>query len=189
MTRSSTILSILSLLAALAFAGWFAGLVFFIRDAERLAPIEPLQKLDAIVVLTGGSNRLDAGFDLLAKGFGKKLFISGVSRGLDVKQLLKLWKDEPQDNLDCCVVLGFDADNTIGNAVETAVWLRQENFRAVYLVTASYHIRRALLEFSHAAPDVRVIPFPVAAGKTPLNLAAREYMKYLFVHLFYSVIP
>ncbi len=173
----------------LAIAGWLTGLVFFMRDAATLTPVEPLQKLDAIVVLTGGSNRLDAGFELLDKGFGEKLFISGVSRGLDVRQLLKLWKEEPQSNLDCCVVLGFEADDTIGNATETAAWLSQENFSSIYLVTANYHIRRAMLEFHSAAPDLHIIPFPVVPGKTAFNLVMREYTKYLLMHLFYSVIP
>jgi uncharacterized SAM-binding protein YcdF (DUF218 family) len=186
-------------MVTLAIAGWFAGLVWFIQSANSLTPVQPLQKLDAIVVLTGGSNRLDTGFDLLEKGFGKKLFISGVYRGLEVRQLLKLWKDESQGNLDCCVALGFEADDTLGNAVETVNWLRQENFHSIYLVTANYHIKRALLEFNSTAPDLRIIPFPVVPEKIELNtwwrdattrnLVMREYAKYLAVYLFHSVLP
>ena len=153
----------------------------------------PIQKLDAIVVLTGGSNRLDAGFNLLEQGFGKKLFISGVYHGLDVKMLLKRWKAEPQSSLDCCVVLGFEADNTAGNAVETAEWLHKEGFHSIYLVTADYHIRRALLEFARLAPDVVITPFPVVPDKFDLAnwwkdpvtaiLLMHEYMKYTATYI------
>ena len=144
---------------------------------------KPVQKLDAIVVLTGGSNRLDAGFNLLEQGFGKKLFISGVGRGLDVKHLLKRWKAEPQSQLDCCVVLGFEADNTVGNAVETAEWLHKEGFHSIYLVTANYHIRRALLEFGRLAPDVVITPFPVIPDRSDMSLIMREYTKYIAAYI------
>lgn len=184
----------LILIAVLAVACWLAGLFIFVRDTAAFIPQETTQKRDAIVVLTGGSNRLDVGFDLLQKGAGKKLFISGVYRGLEVKQLLKRWKDEPQNNLDCCVVLGFEAENTASNAIETIGWLRRENFRSIYLVTANYHIQRALLEFQALAPDLDIAPFPVVPDKMDMklwwkepvtrNLIAREYTKYLAVYAF-----
>jgi len=179
----------LSLLAVLALAAWFMGLSYFVRNASNLPPAGPFQKLDAIVVLTGGSNRLDVGFDLLERGYGKKLFISGVYRGTDVKQLLKHWKSEPQSNLDCCVVLGFAADNTAGNAIETAEWLKKEGFHSLYLVTSNYHIMRALLEFNEIAPGLNITPYPVVPDKIVINkwwqdsntrsLVLREYLKYI----------
>ena len=196
MKRNGIIIAFIGLLAALAVIGWLAGLAAFVRSAAALPPQEPLQKLDAIVVLTGGSNRLEAGFDLLEKGSGKKLFISGVYRGIEVRKLLKRWKDEPQSSLDCCVVLGFAADNTVGNAAETVDWLRKENFRSFYLVTANYHIKRALLEFLSIAPDLDITPFPVAPDKIDLNLwwqdpatrnlILREYMKYVAAYMLHG---
>ncbi|MBI3441237.1 MAG: YdcF family protein [Proteobacteria bacterium] len=198
MTRRRLILPCLGLIAALAVVGWFAGLCSFIQSAAVLQLPAQLQKLDAIVVLTGGSNRVDAGFDLLEKGLGKKLFISGVYRGIEVKNLLKRWKAEPQSNLDCCVVLGFEADNTAGNAIETVNWLRKENFHSVYLVTANYHIKRAMLEFDALAPDLHIVPFPVIPDRTDLsiwwkdsvtrNLVLREYLKYIAVYCRYEVL-
>ena len=176
-----------------AFAGWLAGLMAFVGDVADLPTPTATQKLDAIVVLTGGSNRLDAGFNLLEQGFGKKLFISGVYHGLDVKHLLKRWKSEPQSSLDCCVVLGFEADSTSGNAVETAEWLHKEGFHSLYLVTANYHIRRALLEFGRLAPDLVITPFPVIPDKFDVSnwwkdpatgmLVIHEYTKYIIASL------
>lgn len=170
---------IVSIACILALIGWLAGLFAFINDIDSMPPPRPAQKLDAIVVLTGGSNRLDAGFNLLEQGFGKKLFISGVGHGLDVKRLLKRWKDEPQSNLDCCVILGFEALDTSGNALETAEWLHQQGFHSIYLVTANYHIRRALLEFGRLAPDVVITPYPVVPDKSDMPLIMREYTKYI----------
>jgi uncharacterized SAM-binding protein YcdF (DUF218 family) len=193
MKSKGIIFACIGLLVALAVTGWCVGLSSFVQSAAALHPAEPLQKRDAIVVLTGGSNRLDAGFDLLEKGFGKKLFISGVYRGTEIKKLLKHWKDEPQSNLDCCVVLGFEADNTAGNAVETIDWLRRQNYTSLYLVTANYHLKRALLEFNRIAPNLDIAPFPVAPDhldlnlwwQSPLtrNLVLREYMKYIAAYL------
>ena len=172
-----------SIAIILALAGWLAGLSAFVNDMASMPIPKPLQKLDAIVVLTGGSNRIDAGFNLLEHGFGKKLFISGVYKGLDVNRLLKRWKAEPQSKLDCCVVLGFEADNTVGNAVETAEWLHKEGFHSIYLVTANYHIRRALLEFRRLAPDVAITPYPVVPDKYENFLIMREYAKYIAAYI------
>ena len=167
----------------LVLGSWLMGLSAFVTDMTSMSTPLPGQKLDAVVVLTGGSNRLDSGYNLLNHGFGKKLFISGVGHGLDVKKLLKRWKAEPQSNLDCCVELGFEADNTSGNAVETAEWLHKESFHAIYLVTANYHIRRAQLEFNRLAPDVVITPYPVVPDKYDNLLIMREYTKYIVAYV------
>ena len=43
-------------------------------------------------------------------------------------------------------MLGREADNTHGNARETAGWMRGEGYRSLRLVTSWYHMRRSLLE-------------------------------------------
>ncbi len=163
-----------AVLLALVLLG--TGFLSFIDTVAAMPqPQPPMKKLDAIVVLTGGSNRIDTGFRLLQEGYGKKLFISGVYHGLDVKQLLKRWKAAPQKSLDCCVVLGFKASNTTGNAIETAAWLHKQNFHSIYLVTADYHMQRALLEFHHFVPGVAITPFPIV----PDNFNVRDWWKSL----------
>jgi len=115
---------------------------------------------DAIVVLTGGSDRLGVALDLLSADKGRKLFVSGVYRGVDVRQLLDLSQHAPED-LSCCVVLGYEADNTRGNAIETAAWMKEQGFTSLRLVTATYHMPRSLLEFRRTMPDILIIPHPV----------------------------
>jgi uncharacterized SAM-binding protein YcdF (DUF218 family) len=166
---------------------WLAGLGWF--TATLLAGVaDPDTPTDAIVVLTGGSQRIEGGLKLLADGKAKKLFISGVYQGVDTAEMLRLSRATPQW-VACCVVLGHAADNTVGNALETALWLRHEGYRSIRLVTANYHMRRALLEFRRVVPDVEIIPHPVVpdgarwdpwwAWRGPVYLVVVEYTKYL----------
>ena len=138
---------------------WGAGLLWF----ANLLPtkvMDPESRTGAIVVLTGGSDRLTAALDLLAANKADKLFVSGVYRGIDVRQLLDLFQQSPQD-LSCCVVLGYEADNTRGNAVETADWIAAEGITSLRLVTATYHMPRSLLEFRRRMPAVEIVPHPI----------------------------
>lgn len=166
---------------------WVAGLVWFAADIPRQAPsVEGT--VDAIVVLTGGSGRLRVGLDLLQAGDGRMLFISGVYRGVDVAELLRLSQAAPTE-LECCIALGYSADDTRGNADETALWMKDQDFHSLRLVTANYHMRRSLFEFTRAMPEYTIIPHPVPSPNVRLRawwswpgsarLIAAEYTKYL----------
>lgn len=167
---------------------WLGGLIWYAEDIPR-AVGDAASKTDAVIVLTGGSGRLDVGFQLLADGRAKKLFISGVAREVNADELMKLYGHGRADEFRCCVVLGHNAGDTAGNARETAQWMAEEGFTSLRLVTASYHMRRSLLEFRHAMPRVAMIPHPVfpdgfRAGdwwRWPgtLNLLISEYTKFL----------
>jgi len=67
---------------------WLAGLIWFIGQIPTQQVADDTVT-DAIVVLTGGSNRLEYGLQLLAEGRGKKLFISGVHENITVEDLLR----------------------------------------------------------------------------------------------------
>lgn len=166
---------------------WLSGLIWFATTLPR-AIDDPARPTDAIVVLTGGSERLSTGFELLSQRKARKLFVSGVYRGVEVTELLRLSRQTPSD-MECCIVLGYAAESTEGNAFETAAWMAQEKFNSLRLVTANYHMRRSLLEFKGAMPEVEVIPHPVFPDavkqdewwKWPgtAHLITTEYMKYL----------
>ena len=177
---------------------WLAGLFWYAADVPRSPPTgaDAQRPTDAIVVLTGGSNRLVTGLELLAAGRAKKLFVSGVYDGVDVQELLKLSRRSPTE-MECCITLGYSADSTIGNAYETADWMRDQGFRSLRLVTANYHMRRSMLELSMAMPDVQLVPHPVVAPTVHLddwwmwpgtaNLLVNEYNKLLVVGLRWMV--
>ncbi|MEQ9488907.1 MAG: YdcF family protein [Alphaproteobacteria bacterium] len=147
--------------AGLIVAGglWLVGFVIFAvslpTDIES-----PERKTDAIAVLTGGSLRLESGLQLLEEERARKLFVSGVHRGIDVEELLRVSLQNPS-RADCCIVLGYEADDTAGNAQETAEWMKKEGYRSLRLVTAAYHMPRSLVEFQAAMPDVEIIAHPV----------------------------
>ena len=178
--------ALISLGTLLALA-WTAGLFLFAGSLPRQAPDDDI-RTDGIVVLTGGSERLSVGFDLLRAGRARKLFISGVYRGVDVRELLALSSKSGND-LECCVQLGYDADDTEGNAVETARWMAEEGFTSLRVVTANYHMARSLVEFRRAMPGVVLVPHPVTPQKVRLDswwswpgtaeLIISEYNKYL----------
>lgn len=166
---------------------WGVGLAWFVESSLTIAG-DPKIATDAIVVLTGGRLRLEAGLDLLGAGRGRKLFISGVNPHVDRFELMRVVGHADDDD-SSRVVLGHDADNTLGNARETAGWMRQEGYRSLRLVTSWYHMRRSLLEFGRAMPDIRVVAEPVFAGRAEGEgwggwadialLTVNEYDKYL----------
>ena len=138
---------------------WLGGLVWYASLIPRPGAPSPV-KTEAIVVLTGGSDRMAEGLRLLEGGFARKLFVSGVYHRVEVKELLRVAKKNPGE-LECCIELGYTADNTAGNARETAAWMDTEGFRSLRLVTASYHMPRSLVEFHRAMPEIEIIVHPV----------------------------
>ena len=159
-------------LAVIGAGCWMAGFMWFAQTVPR-AIDDPETVTDAVVVLTGGRGRLGVGLSLLARKRAKKLFVSGVYQGVDVAELLRVSRQSPQE-LECCVVLGYSADDTAGNARETAVWMAKEGYASLRLVTANYHMRRSLLEFHRAMPAVALIPHPVF----PPNFKGEEWWRW-----------
>lgn len=190
----------LLLLAVLGGLAWTGGLFWFAASIPRSPPepgsAEATRATDAIVVLTGGSGRLSTGLELLADKRAGKLFVSGVYEGLEVQELLKRSRQFPGE-MECCITLGYSADSTIGNAYETADWLRAQGFTSIRLVTANYHMMRSLLEFRMVIPQVEVVPHPVASPNVRLNdwwlwpgtanLLMTEYNKYIVTRLRYTL--
>jgi uncharacterized SAM-binding protein YcdF (DUF218 family) len=166
--------------AALGFVGFLSKLQYAERAPERRA--------DGIVVLTGGSSRVSDAMELLAAGYGKRLLISGVnpaSAASDISRSLQ----ESQALFHCCVDLDHSAVNTRSNAAETRRWAHERGFKSLIVVTSNYHMPRAIVELSHAMPDVTLIPFAVIGDKwrdepwwtssATLRLLLSEYVKYV----------
>ncbi|MEQ1617005.1 MAG: YdcF family protein [Terricaulis sp.] len=178
------------LLGALAVVFWLVG---FWRFAEQVrAPAIPPPHADAIVALTGGSlHRLSTGVALLAAHKGERLLISGVNRAVTDDELLRDALRVDPDLAHCCIDLGRAADDTLGNAAETAAWARAHHYRRIILVTDDYHMPRSRLELSLAMPEAEIHPFPVrtrwtnpALWRSDLGAASRvgaEYVKYLVI--------
>jgi uncharacterized SAM-binding protein YcdF (DUF218 family) len=171
--------------SAAFFVLWVAGFIWFVAPPS---PENQSVPTDAIVVLTGGRLRLQSGMNLLRDGKGRKLFVSGVNQQVDLEELLRVSGNAP-GWASCCIALGHDADNTLGNARETAQWARQQGFSSLRLVTAWYHMPRSLLELERAMPEIEIIAHPVFPDEVKQEhwwmsrgtvvLLAGEYGKFL----------
>lgn len=175
------------ILAAIA-ALWFGGFMMFLHQINRYDVPPPSERTDAIVVLTGGADRINTGLDLLQSGSAGRVLISGVDDRVSIDKILSMWNGHIEDP-GCCVFLGHMAQNTEQNAKETKQWAEQMYVHSIRLVTSAYHMPRALLEFRYAMPDVDILPHPVFSGPgmSPayLALAAHEYDKSILrkIHL------
>jgi len=180
-------LRLLWLLPLALLAAFLFGLSRFSETLPREAQ-EPERITDGIVVLTGGAGRIDRGFELLEAGLSERLLVSGVYRGVEVDELLDLAQRSPEE-LRCCIELGYEADDTVGNAYETEAWVAREGIRSLRLVTAAYHMPRARLELSRRLRDVEILVEPVFTEgfrerdwwrrRDSAGLLALEYLKYL----------
>jgi uncharacterized SAM-binding protein YcdF (DUF218 family) len=139
--------------------GWGAGLMRFAAAIPDTV-VDATTPTDAIVVLTGGSERLTTGLSLLDQGLARQVFVSGVHPDVDTSAMLGA-AGEVHPELIARIEVGHGARNTAGNARETAAWLRRHGYRSLRLVTASYHMPRSLFEFEQVLPEVTIIPHPV----------------------------
>lgn len=138
---------------------WASGLMRF-ADAIPSAVDDTETRTDAIVVLTGGSERLATGVSLLARGLAQRVFVSGVHPDVDARAMLNAAGGARPELIER-IETGHGARDTAGNARETAAWLRGHGYRSLRLVTASYHMPRSLLEFARALPEATIVPHPV----------------------------
>ena len=147
----------------LVFMAWAAGFAWFISQVPR-QPSSDTQHTDAIVALTGGKGRIEYGVKLLKEGRASHLLISGVEEGITpggLKALHQVSIDDLTANGNAMITLGHEARNTIGNALETAQFMRREHLQSLRLVTSNYHMPRALSELRYQMPDIIIIPDPV----------------------------
>ena len=181
-------------LAAGALAVTLAGAVAldFARFVRSLASQEsdPPRAAEAIVALTGGSQRIGDAIDLLARGFGARLLITGVNERTSLNEIARLSPGQ-RDLVACCVDLDYRARNTIGNAVETGRWVRANGFGSLIVVTSNYHMPRTMAELDRALPGTVKVPHPVVTGAVEpetwwtrpaaARLLVSEYLKYVVV--------
>lgn len=176
---------------ALVFVAAAVGFIGFLSQL-RGVETDPPHNADGIVVLTGGSSRVSDAMELLAHGYGKRLLISGVHPTNDASDISRSVPDS-QGLMSCCVDLDRSAVNTRSNAAETRRWARERGFKSLIVVTSNYHMPRAIVELSHAMPDITLIPFAVVGEKwrdepwwtsgATLRLLLSEYVKYLAVEV------
>jgi uncharacterized SAM-binding protein YcdF (DUF218 family) len=166
---------------AIALMFWGAGFLYFLNHVASYASV-PDDSAEAIVVLTGGPQRVNTGFNLLAEHHSEKLLISGVNKRVSAATLLSLWKEGHDDRIEpaCCITIGHEARNTEENAREAAAWIRNNHISSISLVTADYHLPRAELEFHAVLPGIRITPYAVKSTRPRPMFGFNEYNKILW---------
>jgi uncharacterized SAM-binding protein YcdF (DUF218 family) len=175
---------------ALAVALVAADFLWFVHQMP-VSEAAPAGNADGIVALTGGPFRINDALDLLASGHGKRLLISGVNPTTRRGEIARLMP-EHERWFTCCVDIDHSA-TTIGNAIETRQWVKSRGFQSLIVVTANFHIPRALMELGHELPGVTLVPYGVVSEKMRIEawwenpetarLLFLEYLKYIVARI------
>lgn len=165
---------------------WIIGLGVYLYHIQTMRPYDGTA--EAIVVLTGGEGRVEKGLELLADEKGRRLLISGVNQQVKLHELLPPKYEALEDRIE----LGFAAQNTLGNADEIAAWVERNHIQSVIIVTANYHMPRALVHLGAQLPDVALYPYPVRSkafryrdwARNPVarRLIMDDYTKFLLTY-------
>ncbi|WP_374470993.1 YdcF family protein [Phenylobacterium sp.] len=173
---------------------WTAGLFAFAARVQQSTPAPLPMPADGIVALTGANSnlRIATAVNLLERDLGQRVLVSGVNREAS-REDIRTVSRAVRRLYDCCVDLGFTAADTVGNARETAEWADAMRYGSLIIVTADYHMPRAMLELRAVLrePEVTLQAYPVptpalkARGWWRSPRAARlmvvEYSKYLAI--------
>ena len=172
---------------------WWTLLLFntFPKKLYLNNPSETSEKT-GIVVLTGGKNRIEKGVDLLSKGYGNKLLISGVFMPSEIEAKFSLEK-EKSELFRCCVFFDERSKNTLENAVEVDKWINQnKDIKSIILVSSYYHLPRCIMIFEKKITSkVKIYPKPAVQNANfrnqfffHLRLIISEYFKVIYTIVF-----
>ena len=175
--------------------GFMACLQHFALTLPQKSPLAD-SLTDGLVVATGGQLRINEGLRLIEQGASSRMLITGVGKGISKASLTETFaKTNAQQSIfRCCVDLDATAIDTRGNALAARNWVQTHQLSSISLVTANYHMPRALLYFQRIMPDVAITSLPVSppdlqpkkwyANWPTAKLLMREYAKYLVVLIF-----
>jgi uncharacterized SAM-binding protein YcdF (DUF218 family) len=162
---------------------WLLGFAWYLYLG--LSGVPAPTHVDAIVALTGGPDRVEIALHLLEDDAGDRLLVSGAGEHTELAALAHRAGIDPTA-FERRITLGHAARTTRGNALETAAWARDERVGSLLVVTAWFHMPRAMVELHRAMPGETIEAFPVGRPTAEElihgGLAKRvigEYHKYL----------
>ena len=168
-------------IASLALLIYAVGFVLFAFTLGKAAPANA-PKVDAAIVLTGGSGRIEHALDVVRKGKAKRLLIAGADPSVTKRDLaarirgsITLFK--------CCVDLGSESVDTRSNAEEASRWLAKRKFRSVTLITSDWHMRRARYEFEKVLGKKYKLATDAVRSEPSFLTLFGEYNKYVLRRL------
>ena len=143
-------------IAVICLIGLSFGFIWYSYQIKHSSNIKTPAKSDAIVVLTGGANRIQTAFSLMDKNLGDRLLITGVNWRTSKSAIFSALNRDIH-NSKIKVDLDHLALDTIGNAKETARWAKKHGYKKLIIVTSDFHVSRSLLELKLAMPNIELI--------------------------------
>ncbi len=147
--------------------GAIAGLILFLVAGAAIPyllarglPSPQGESADAILVLTGGENRIAEGFRAWKEGKAKELFIIGAGRDAKLARILPAGAEISPSDL-ARIHIEVWSQNTLENAFSARTAVSARGYRNVILVTSDYHVPRAHLTLRTVLPphiSIAVLP-------------------------------
>ena len=157
------------------------GFALFAVTLGEPAPADA-PAVEAVVVITGGTGRIEHGVDLVARGKARRMLIAGVDPSVTKADLVRRLGGR-KALFDCCIDLGSESVDTRSNAEEAHRWLRKHGFRRFRLVTSDWHMHRADYEFRQRLGKDYVVVDDAVKTEPRLMTLTGEYAKYVLRRL------
>lgn len=159
--------------ALLVLVSWAIGFMWFAVSLPQ--PLAD-KTTDAVIVPTGGAGRIAHGLEILEARQARLMLVTGVDPDVKPAEFAAEF-DVSMQQMQCCVVLGYIAEDTRGNAQETAAWVATNKIKSLRLVTSDWHMRRAAGELRSKLPtNIAVVEDAVQTQPTLFTLFL-EYNK------------
>ena len=168
-------------------------ILFSLFINELRAATDEIAYADAIVVLTGGTGRVEEGLRLFREGRGGYLILSGVEETSSLGAIfpgrdLKTAVDTSR------IILDIESRRTIDNAFNVKKIVEDKGFKSLILVTSNYHMKRASTILRKTINgEVKLYRNPVRGPNfkdeewwgnlKSLKLVTSEFFKYIWFHI------
>ena len=169
-------------------------------DFPDSTDISQLPRNVPVVCLAGGKGRIEVAFALYASGIGEALWLIGAGHKATLITIARKQAPELFPKISPLrsekILIETESRNTVENAYIVDKYLQQNpQFNKVILVTASYHMKRAMLRIQRQAHrEITIVPH--ASNKEGINrqnwwitwrgieLTTSEVAKLIFADLF-----
>jgi len=125
-----------------------------------LSPLDKLERVDTIVVVSGGETelRVEEGVSLYKAKYAPKIIFSGAAKEGEVSNALAMKRLAIKAGVPAeDILIEENSKDTKENAINTSLILKQYNFKSIILTTSPYHQKRAHQLFKKYSPEVKII--------------------------------
>jgi uncharacterized SAM-binding protein YcdF (DUF218 family) len=143
----------------------FIGLISFLTAGSFLTLTQPPKQADAIIVLSGGQDRVEKAVELYKAGYAPYIILSNFKESTS----------KSGDMLQTALALGIPqeviytenaADSTYQNAEFTLPIMKEHDFKSAIVVSSEFHMRRVKLLFDrvYKKSDIELTYIGSASG-------------------------